>query len=125
MAPKKGMKYLPVSTRRQKRPSCKSAKIKTSDAFLYVQWEVPQFVELSPVQWEILTSSLCYDGALSKPDFEGNAELTIPILKIRFPNSENFRAFQMKAILVPRHTAYHIYHVCSSGGSACCIVASR
>ena len=123
MAPKKGLKYLPV--RRQKRPACKPAKIETPDAFLYVHWEVPQSVELSPAQWEIMTSTVCYDGALSKPEFPGTAELSLPVLKIRIPNTEIFRAFQREAILVPRHTAYHISHVSSTAGFTCCLVASR
>ena len=125
MPPKRSQKYLPTKRSKPRHQGFKPVKIDKLDAHLYVQWEVPQSVELSPMQWEILTSSLCYPGALSEQNFPGNAELSLPILKIKFDNLEIFREFQMKAILVPRHTAYYVSHVCSSAGSARCIIADR
>ena len=124
MPPKRSQKYLPMRSRRSRRhQGSKPQKNNEPDAYLYVDWVVPQSVVLSSKQWEILTNSLCYPGAISE-SFPGHAELALPILKLKFDNPDTFREFREKAILVRRHTAYNITHVCSSAGSARCIIAS-
>ena len=125
MPPKRSQKYLPA--RGKKTPKLFKPVLgdKITATYLYVEWNVPSNVTLSARRWEILTSSLCYAGALSPSKFPGHATLELPILKIVFNETEIFNSFQVQALLTPFHSAYRVAHVTATAGFAQCIVTAK